>query len=69
MLTIKLRKISGKWEWQADLVQIPGSPPIGNGHTKEQAVAHLFLQLSFDDLAQKIITELLEDQQWEIIEE
>jgi hypothetical protein len=69
MLTIKLRRTEGDWEWQADIVQLPGTPPVGVGHSKEQAVAHLFLRLSHDGTAQERIQKLLRDGQWGIAEE
>ncbi|MGL4632568.1 MAG: type II toxin-antitoxin system HicB family antitoxin [Leadbetterella sp.] len=31
--------------WTADIVENPGTPPVGHGKTKEEAIACLFLRL------------------------
>ena len=67
MLTIKLQQTGGLW--QADIQQMPGTPPVGSGQTKEQAVAHLFVLLSYSNSAQGMVRKLLMDHQWEIVED
>lgn len=42
-MTIKLEK-SGN-TFRADCLDLPGSPPIGDGQTKEEAVACLLLRM------------------------
>lgn len=32
-------------KWLADMTDLPGSPPIGTGATKEEAVVSLFFRL------------------------
>jgi hypothetical protein len=36
---------SDGFRWNADIKELPGSPPVGFGATKEQAIAVLFLRL------------------------
>ena len=43
LVTINLQKIESGW--MADIEELPGSPPIGTGRTKAEAVSHLFLRL------------------------
>lgn len=46
-MKIKLEKIGNGW-WRADCLNLPGSPPCGDGQTKEMAIAALFYQLIHD---------------------
>lgn len=39
-MKIKITKIT---RYRADLVDLPGSPPCGDGDTPERAIANLFL--------------------------
>ncbi len=40
-MKIKLAKRGGS-VWQADIADLPGSPPVGYGDTKLEALAELF---------------------------
>lgn len=43
-MNIKLEQVKDGW-WRADCTDLPGSPPCGDGQTKEMAVACLFYRL------------------------
>lgn len=43
-MKIKLEKL-GKQGWRADCVDLPGTPPCGDGQTKEMAIACLFFRI------------------------
>lgn len=51
----KLRKRQTKYRFQADFINIPGSPLVGYGHTKASAIGDLILShpeaftLEFED--------------------
>lgn len=42
-MKIKLEKLSKGW--RADCLDLPGSPPCGDGKTKDMAIAALFYSL------------------------
>jgi len=45
-MKIKIDKVSyGDVEYRADLLDLPGTPSIGEGRSKEEAVANLFYRL------------------------
>lgn len=45
--------------WVADLSELPGSPPIGNGDTMAEAIGSLFIRLStyphYQDLVRVVV--------------
>lgn len=43
-MNIKLEQVKPNW-WRADCTDLPGSPPCGDGQTKEMAVACLLYRL------------------------
>lgn len=45
---MKIMITENKGEFVADDVSLPGSPPIGNGSSREMAVASLFMRLIYE---------------------
>lgn len=45
-MKIKLEETSKGW--RADCLDLPGSPPCGDGLTKEMAIAALFFQIAHE---------------------
>lgn len=57
-MKIKLTKI--KHYYRADCLDVPGTPPIGIGNKKHEAMANLFLNLIYSDLTKYIKCDTLE---------
>lgn len=49
-MKIKLYKIKDKegFLYRAEVMELPGSPPVGMAKTKHEAIAELFYNLIFD---------------------
>lgn len=43
-MNIKLEQTKRGW-WRADCTDLPGSPPCGDGQTREMAIANLLYRL------------------------
>ena len=43
-ITVRKSQRRGGWKWEADIRDLPGSPVVGLGNTKEAAVADAFCQ-------------------------
>jgi hypothetical protein len=41
--------------WVADLSELPGTPPVGNGNTRIEAIGSLFIRLSADQHYQDLV--------------
>ena len=44
-MKIKLEKLGEEGCWRADCLDLPGTPPCGDGDTKEMAIACLFFRI------------------------
>jgi hypothetical protein len=49
------------WKWEADIRDLPGSPTVGLGSTKEAAVADAFRQNLYLECYQPILIKIAKD--------
>jgi len=46
-MKIKIEKYNDGKTFRADMLDLPGSPPVGQGETETEAVANLFMKIIF----------------------
>lgn len=57
-ITVRKSQRRGNWKWEADIRDLPGSPTVGLGNTKEAAVADAFRQNLYLECYQPILIQL-----------